>query len=42
MNGPMRTALAFAVFATILGGMWITFDLLARDSRRRPVHPWME
>lgn len=36
----MRTLLAVAVFATIAGGMWLTFDLLAHAAEQRPVEPW--
>ena len=38
----MRTVIAFAVLGTIVAGMWITFDLLARAAEHHPVHPWME
>jgi hypothetical protein len=36
----MRTVIAVAVFATIFGGMWLTFDLLARAAAEHPVEPW--
>jgi hypothetical protein len=35
----MRTAIATLVLATIAGSMWVTFELLARASRDRPVNP---
>ena len=38
----MRTIVAFAVLGTIAGGMWLTFELLARAAERHPVTPWME
>lgn len=36
----MRTLIAVAVLGTIAGGMWLTFDLLARAAERHPVEPW--
>lgn len=36
----MRTLVALAVIGTIAGGMWLTFDLLARAAERHPVDPW--
>ena len=36
----MRTMIAIAVFGTIAGGMWLTFELLARAAERHPVQPW--
>ncbi len=38
----MRTVIAFAVLGTIAGGMWLTFELLARAAEQHPVHPHME
>ncbi len=35
----MRTTVAFLVLGAVVAGMWITFDLLARASRSRPVDP---
>lgn len=35
----MRTVIAIAVLGTIVGGMWITFELLARASQRQPINP---
>lgn len=37
----MRTLFALAVLSAVAGSMWLTFDLLARASERRPVNPWM-
>jgi hypothetical protein len=38
----MRTVIAFAVLGTLVGGMWLTFELLARAAEQHPVQPWME
>jgi hypothetical protein len=35
----MRTTVAVLVLSAVVGGMWITFDLLARASRTRPINP---
>jgi hypothetical protein len=36
----MRTFIALAVLGTIAGGMWLTFELLARAAEQHPVEPW--
>ena len=35
----MRTVIAVAVLGTIAGGMWLTFELLARASQQQPINP---
>ena len=39
---PMRTALALVIVGTVTATLWLSFELLARASRSRPVHPWTE